>query len=178
VSRADASRGGSPVSVLDELRLFDLTTHSWKPTLRGYGGSSTAAQLQPRKSYGHLSAVSGDQLFIIGGQDSDGTFLNEVSVYDLLQGVCVSRHAYPRRCSLYTGFAISNPLHVCEPHDVQPDSKADPTRSNCDLITSSPEKPLVHLPFSVPSTSEDPARIYIFESADVSFSNRILIGFY
>ncbi|KAK7052516.1 hypothetical protein R3P38DRAFT_2502440 [Favolaschia claudopus] len=66
--------------VLNDVRLFNLTTRRWLRPSRIFHASTV-----PKARHLHLSCISVDKLFVLGGKDSSGDELEEVCVYDLVK---------------------------------------------------------------------------------------------
>ena len=60
---------GSPedLCVLNDVRFFNLATKRWLPAALTNG--ATDLPPVPKARYAHLSSITADRLFIIGGQD-------------------------------------------------------------------------------------------------------------
>lgn len=161
--------------VLNDVRFFDIATRHWLPVSR----LPTPDNLMPRARYAQLSSVTGDRLFIIGGQDFYNTWLDDVCVYDLLAKTWSERRDYPRHCGSYRSVAVSSNLTVRFPKDemrasagaaqslgppgtrFQPDGGATLGED----ITSS--ESLTHLPYSAAPNDEHPSDIYLYSNYNV-----------
>ncbi|KAJ7675669.1 hypothetical protein DFH06DRAFT_1466493 [Mycena polygramma] len=158
--------------VLNDVRFFDIASRHWLPPSR----LATPENLMPRARYAQLSSVTGDRLFIIGGQDFYNTWLDDVCVYDLLAKTWSERRDYPRHCGSYRSVAVSSsqcvrfPKQEMRERDV-PSSlgpagtrfqTSDGPRSQPEDIT--PSESLNHLPYSAAPNDEHPSDIYLYSN--------------
>ena len=83
--------------VLSDVRFFDLRANRWMSS--SWSTNQLGEQpVAPKPRYAHLSSISGSRLFVIGGQDLNNVWLDDVYVYDLHRRGWVSAHDYPRHC--------------------------------------------------------------------------------
>jgi len=168
--------------VLNDIRFLDLSTMHWLPTSStGVSSPDTPVDaLVPKPRYAHLSSVTADRLFIIGGQDLSNVWLDDVYVYDLLGKAWVQRRNFPHHCGTYRSVAVSANLRVRLP---QEESRATDnatilgspgTRFRSDSLRSSPSsqeftptESLVHLPYSASPTDDFPNDIYLYSNYNV-----------
>jgi len=172
--------GAEELCVLNDVRFFDLTTRRWIPT----ASSTTQATLPPdtpslipRERYAHLSSVTDDRLFIIGGQDMSNVWLDDIHVYDLRRAVWVQRRDYPRHCGTYRSVAVSSKARVRSPQDeVRGDAGLlGPPGSRFKVDGVPPSSPsrliseeLTHLSYSAAPTPEYPNDIFLYSNYNVS----------
>ncbi|KAG2010045.1 regulatory protein ral2 [Coprinopsis cinerea AmutBmut pab1-1] len=169
------------LTVLNDVRFFDLKTRRWLPNAPI--PASTPEGLIPRARYAHLSSVTADRLFIIGGQDFFNTWLDDVCVYDLIAKVWVQRRDYPRHCGTYRSVAVSSNITIRSPQDevqagyssstlgppgsrFQPSNKSlqIPPRSSASTPDITPSTNLIHLPYSATPTEDHPSDIYLYSN--------------
>ncbi|KAI0917329.1 hypothetical protein AcW1_007454 [Taiwanofungus camphoratus] len=158
--------------VLNDVRLFDLTTKRWLSSSSTSGESSPASFI-PNARYAHLSSVTADRLFIIGGQDLNNVWLDDVYIYDLLAKSWVQRRDYSRHCGTYRSVAVTAEMRVRLPQEEvgtsQSSSKLGPagTRLRANASSTSngtqPES-LIHLAYAAPPTEEYPCDIFLFSN--------------
>lgn len=164
--------------VLNDVRFFDLATRRWLPSSSSDRGMPDMSDyLVPRARYAHLSSVTADRLFIIGGQDFFNVWLDDVYVYDLLGKAWVQRRDYPRHCGTYRSVAVSGELRVRLPHEESrsqtPSTIGPPgARFRADKIPPSSHEftsseSLVHLPYSTTPTEDYPNDIYLYSNYNV-----------
>ncbi|PPQ66252.1 hypothetical protein CVT24_007270 [Panaeolus cyanescens] len=156
--------------VLNDVRFFNLITRRWLPASPM---SSTPDPLVPRARYAHLSSVTADRLFIIGGQDFFNTWLDDVCVYDLVTKNWVQRREYPRHCGTYRSVAVSSQKIVRSPQDeIQhsiPSTLGPPgARFKSQLSEPSddftPSESLMHLPYSEAPSEDHPSDIFLYSN--------------
>ncbi|KIO20169.1 hypothetical protein M407DRAFT_81867 [Tulasnella calospora MUT 4182] len=162
--------------VLNDVRMFDLRTRKWRPT--GPEPNATnppdTPALVPRARYAHLSSVTADRLFIIGGQDMTNVWLDDIHVYDLKRLAWIQRQEYPRHCGTYRSVAVAGKLRVRLPMEERrgedmgllgpPGSRfrvdgvppPDPSRVISDEVT--------HLSYSAPPTPDFPCDIMLYSN--------------
>lgn len=166
--------------VLNDVRILDLSNMRWLPasstngTLRDTG----AEALTPKPRYAHLSSITADRMFIIGGQDLSNIWLDDIYVYDLLGKAWVQRKSFPHHCGTYRSVAVSanmrvrlpqNEMSGRETNDIlgSPRSRLRPDKSPPahDFTTS---ESLTHLPYSTTPTDDFPNDIYLYSNYNVS----------
>ncbi|KAF5353073.1 hypothetical protein D9758_008752 [Tetrapyrgos nigripes] len=77
----DQPFSSSEFCTLSDVRFFDLGTRRWLPIIQS---SPSAPQVSiPQARYAHISSVISNQLVIIGGQDLDNNWLEDICVYNL-----------------------------------------------------------------------------------------------
>ncbi|KAK0201769.1 hypothetical protein DFS33DRAFT_1017652 [Desarmillaria ectypa] len=163
--------------VLNDVRFFDLTTGHWLPSSQTVTPINDS--LIPRARYAHLSSVTADKLFIIGGQDFFNTWLDDVCVYDLLAKTWVQRRDYPRHCGTYRSVAVSSNLIVRLPQEevraynsTAPVARFRTNNGNTNTTPSlssanedfTPPESLVYHPYSTTPTKDHPADIYLYSN--------------
>ena len=170
--------------VLNDVRLFDLSTYRWLPASATSGELSPSAFI-PKARYAHLSSVTSNRLFIIGGQDLNNVWLDDIHVYDLVKRSWIQRRDYPRHCGTYRSVAVTADTRVRIPQDEHrsaQSAKLGPpgTRFKTDKNsppssdTTSPDS-LIHLPYSAAPTEEYPCDIYLFSNYNVSLPSSSLM---
>lgn len=156
--------------VLNDVRLFDLSTYRWLPVVE----NAPTAPI-PKARYAHLSSITSNRLFIIGGQDLNNVWLDDVHVYDLVSGAWVQRRDYPRHCGTYRSVAVTGTTRVRLPQEEgrQSSQLGTPgTRFNADKNTAptpdvTQSDTLLHLPYSAEPTDEYPCDIFLFSNYNV-----------
>ncbi|KAI0056265.1 galactose oxidase [Artomyces pyxidatus] len=157
--------------VLNDVRFYDLAAKRWMPP--SWSLKDAPENLPPPKArYAHLSSVSGDRLFIIGGQDLNSVWLDDVYVYDLSMRAWVQRSDYARHCGTYRSVAVSASQRVRLPQEElrhagaagpsKPVFRTDPSTPVSSTRSSS--DPYIHLPYSAPATDEFPNDIYLYSN--------------
>ncbi|KZT73774.1 galactose oxidase [Daedalea quercina L-15889] len=161
--------------VLNDVRLFDLTTGHWLPS-SATSGESSPPSFVPNARYAHLSSVSADRLFIIGGQDLANVWLDDVYIYDLVKKAWVQRREYSRHCGTYRSVAVTTNMRVRLPQEEMRTGQTMPSnlgpagarfKSNMNGTPTSPvtsSESLVHLPYSAPPTDDFPCDIFLFSN--------------
>ncbi|KAG9081181.1 hypothetical protein FRC06_005748 [Ceratobasidium sp. 370] len=156
--------------VLSDVRLYSLADACWLPAPSAPPPTTTLgpdsdldptlaaglnSDLVPRARYAHLSAVSANHLYIIGGQDMTNAWLDDIHVFDLAARTWVARVPYPRHCGTYRSVA------VCAPERV-----VNPPRVFANLHDDGPgnQDELVELPFTADATPECPNNIYLYSN--------------
>ncbi|KAJ1905034.1 hypothetical protein LPJ81_002149 [Coemansia sp. IMI 209127] len=100
-------------TLLGDLAVFDTQMESWVPqrvldtSTRPSTGSKEDEGLKPLPRYAHLATLFGSRLLIVGGQDLEEQYVEELNVFDLQVGRWVMRSPFPRAVGLYRSF-ISN----------------------------------------------------------------------
>ncbi|KAG9315828.1 hypothetical protein JVU11DRAFT_3477 [Chiua virens] len=162
--------------VLNDIRFLDLSTMHWLPASATNGSSTDPPTevLVPKPRYAHLSSVTADRLFIIGGQDLSNVWLDDVYVYDLLGKAWVQRRNFPHHCGTYRSVAVSANLRVRLPQeesrviDNAPILGSPGSRFRSDKSSPSqectPTESLVHLPYSASPTDDFPNDICLYSN--------------
>ena len=182
--------------VLNDVRFFDLSTRRWlSAPEESISNGTSDAQIDPvletvsdafvpRARYAHLSSVTSNRLFIIGGQDLNNLWLDDVCVYELSTRKWVHRREYPRHSGTYRSVAVAGRQRVRFPAEESKTQKAPATlpgaRFKADKRPSSSkgsftsEDSLIHLPYSAEPTDEFPNDIYLYSNYNVSLTHFIL----
>ena len=174
------SSNADDLCVLNDIRFFDLSTRHWlpPPSTSGTSSDTPTEALVPKPRYAHLSSVTADRLFIIGGQDLSNVWLDDVYVYDLLGKAWVQRRNFPHHCGTYRSVAVSANLRVRLPeeelrttnHSAILGSPGSRFRADKSLHTPqeiTPTESLIHLPYSASPTDDFPNDIYLYSNYNV-----------
>lgn len=180
MSNQPNSQNPEELCVLNDVRFFDFKSGHWLP--ESPIPAITPEGMIPRARYAHLSSITADRLFIIGGQDFFNTWLDDVCVYDLVNKTWVQRRDYPRHCGTYRSVAVSSPLVVRTPQDElqagyssstlgPPGTRfaPDKTKAASDVT---PSQSLVHLPYSAAPSEDPPSDIYLYSNYNVRVHKR------
>ncbi|KAJ2470556.1 hypothetical protein GGI02_002851 [Coemansia sp. RSA 2322] len=104
-------------TLLGDVAVYDTRAEQWvaldalrDPELDGIetGGDSAPSQA-PSPRYAHLATVLGSRLLVVGGQDLEEQYVEELNVLDLATGRWTQRAAFPRAVGLYRSFIGSVP---------------------------------------------------------------------
>ncbi|KAG6377049.1 hypothetical protein JVT61DRAFT_1098 [Boletus reticuloceps] len=163
--------------VLNDIRFLDLSTMHWLPasSTNGLSPDAPADTHVPKPRYAHLSSVTADRLFIIGGQDLTNMWLDDVYVYDLLGKAWVQRRNFPHHCGTYRSVAVSANLRVRLPHEESratdntailgsPGTRFRSDKSSPSSQEFTPTESLVHLPHSASPTDDFPNDIFLYSN--------------
>ncbi|KAF7985590.1 hypothetical protein HWV62_3883 [Athelia sp. TMB] len=163
--------------VLNDVRFFNFATGRWVPPTPSTASPNLGPEYIPKPRYAHLSSISSNRLFIIGGQDLSNIWLDDVFVYDLLRKTWLERRSYPRHVGTYRSIAVSSDQRVRLPQEELKTSQATaslgPTgtrfRTNKGPPSSSkmactPAESLNHFPYSAPPTDDFPSDIYLYSN--------------
>jgi leucine-zipper-like transcriptional regulator 1 len=150
--------------VLGDVWLYDITTSRWR--MGALPNPALNLGQAPMARYAHLSAVAGNMLYIIGGQDINNVWLDDVCAYDLKNAAWVSRRAYPRHCGTYRSVAVAPTQAVITPKTEDAGDVAFDNRSP-DKATA-PES-LIHLPYSATPPEDAPSDIYLYSNYNVRY---------
>ncbi|KIK93728.1 hypothetical protein PAXRUDRAFT_495839 [Paxillus rubicundulus Ve08.2h10] len=166
--------------VLNDIRFLDLSTMHWLPASSTNGTSldASAEALVPKPRYAHLTSVTADRLFIIGGQDLSNIWLDDVHVYDLLGKAWVQRRYFPHHCGTYRSVAVSANSRVRLPQKEpratdntavlgSPGSRFRSDKPSPSPQEFTPTESLVHLPYSAAPTDDFPNDIYLYSNYNV-----------
>ena len=171
--------------VLNDVCFYSLAESRWLPAEETPPSPLSPHSLTPRARYAHLSSVSSDMLFIIGGQDLANGWLDDIHVYDLPSRSWVHRSDYPRHCGTYRSVALSSTLCVRNPTSEPTPSPVPRFRSDnipAVLPVTSPDA-FVQLPYSAPPTPKLPSEIFLYSNYNVGalklyLSFACLLSFY
>lgn len=170
--------------VLNDVRMFDLASNRWlplastNPSPLTMNAEPSPNSCVPRARYAHLSSVTADRLFVIGGQDFHNVWLDDVCVYDLRERTWIRKSEYPRHCGTYRSVAVSSEMCVRLPQE-EMDGKprglplgapgarfrVDQTQAPKEEVTQ-PDS-FLHLPYSAQPTEEVPSNIYLYSNYNV-----------
>jgi hypothetical protein len=178
-----AKRSSNPddLCVLNDVRFYDLSTMHWLPAsaTNGISLDPNTEMLVPKPRYAHLSSVTADRLFIIGGQDLSNVWLDDVYVYDLLGKAWVQRRSFPHHCGTYRSVAVSSNLRVRLPQEEDrpadmntmlgsPGARFRPDNSLPSAQSFTSPDSFIHMPYSAPPTDDHPNDIYLYSNYNVS----------
>lgn len=165
--------------VLNDVCFFSIADSRWLPLDDPLTDQLSAQAFVPRARYAHLSSVSSDTLFIIGGQDLANGWMDDIHVYDLPSRTWVHRTDYPRHCGTYRSVALSAPLHVRDPstEPLPPPAQRFRPDSAPPLLPVTPPETFVELPYSTPSTPNVPSDIYLYSNYNVGLSLNMWLFF-
>ncbi|KAH7106901.1 galactose oxidase [Auriculariales sp. MPI-PUGE-AT-0066] len=155
--------------VLDDMHFFDIASQTW---LAPVEPSDESVPFIPRARYAHLSAVTGNHLYVIGGQDLSNVWLDEIHILDLVSQQWIHRSRYTRHCGTYRSVLVSSPFRVRNP---QQENVAlpgpigarfrSPNRPpSPDSLLCTPSNNLQHLPYSADPTEEFPSEILLYSN--------------
>lgn len=170
----DAEDSADELFVLNDVRFFDLTTSRWMPDSWS-SNDLVDPPIAPKMRYAHLSSVSGDRLFVIGGQDLHNVWLDDVYVYDLVRRGWVNSRDYPRHCGTYRSVAVAGNQRVRLPQHESRDDRATPkpifqggeAPSSSSTPAFTDADTLIHLPYSAPPSDDFPTNIYLYSNYNV-----------
>jgi len=161
--------------VLNDVRFFNISTGHWLPSS---APPTTSDPLLPRARYAHLSSVTSNRLFIIGGQDFNNTWLDDVCIYDLARRAWIQRREYPRHCGTYRSVAVSSTATVRLPQEerrnvpttlsIGPPGQRFGSGDRSSALEPTPTDSLIHLPYSATPTDDFPSDIYLYSNYNVS----------
>ncbi|TFK52488.1 regulatory protein ral2 [Heliocybe sulcata] len=154
--------------VLNDVRFFDLSSRRWM----SWSSSAASENLIPKARYAHLSSITSDRLFVIGGQDLANVWLDDVHIYDLKTRAWIQRRDYPRHCGTYRSVAVSSNYRVRFPQEElrgKSSSAAPGSRFQYEKMPPTPDKftpseSLHHLPYSAVPTEEYPSDVYLYSN--------------
>jgi leucine-zipper-like transcriptional regulator 1 len=157
--------------VLNDVCFYSLAESRWLPADETPSSPLAPHSLVPRARYAHLSSVSSDMLFIIGGQDLENGWLDDIHVYNLYLRSWVHRSDYPRHCGTYRSVALSSPLCVRNPSSEPAPAPASRFRSETtpSVLPVTPPDTFLQLPYSVPPSSSLPSEIFLYSNYNVGF---------
>ncbi len=97
----------STLSALNDVWVFDVRAGRW--TCQAAGGEHEA----PQPRYAHLGCVRGEELYIIGGQDMENKYVEEVSVFSLATSTWTFHGPFAQQCGAYRSVVTDTPEGVC-----------------------------------------------------------------
>ncbi|KAG0288526.1 hypothetical protein BGZ96_007731 [Linnemannia gamsii] len=100
---SSGSAEGQPqdLVVFDDIKILDLEHLQWRQV------RIPSSPHAPKPRYAHLSSVSGNKLVIIGGQDINNQYIEEVSVLDLDSLQWIASMPFEKHCGSYRSIAVS-----------------------------------------------------------------------
>ena len=107
------------LSVLDETIALDLKTMQWELDFHPGAAAATSGKadaedpsLLPMPRYAHLSCITSDHLVILGGQDIENKYVEQINVFDLNKRKWVRSDPLNSQCGSYRSLAVSSPWAV------------------------------------------------------------------
>ncbi|OAD02587.1 hypothetical protein MUCCIDRAFT_144515, partial [Mucor lusitanicus CBS 277.49] len=89
--------------VLDDVAVLDIDTMCWKKQ------SIQPSLYSPQARYAHLSSIAEDKLLIVGGQDLDNNYLDEMNVLNLKTWEWEQVKAFEKHVGAYRSIAVTAP---------------------------------------------------------------------
>ncbi|KAJ1811378.1 hypothetical protein LPJ75_004118, partial [Coemansia sp. RSA 2598] len=104
-------------TLLGDISVFDTVAERWISSRVLESASSDDSQplsvpegnMSPSPRYAHLSILFGSRLLVVGGQDLEEQYVEELNVFDLRLGRWLLRSPFPRAVGLYRSFIASVP---------------------------------------------------------------------
>jgi hypothetical protein len=181
--------------LLNDIQIFDMATGRWLPPHTLNAGFADLVET-PRPRHSHLSIISSDCLFIIGGEESNNTWLDDIHVYDLTENAWIQAWRFPRPSGTYLNVVACAEQYVHFPNDGPPGNISGPQSMPSPIVsgrgspTSSLQSPLsissatyfdngaaladistsspsCHLPYSAEPSDEFPCDIYMYSNYNV-----------
>ncbi|KAF9958904.1 hypothetical protein BGZ72_010715 [Mortierella alpina] len=87
--------------VFDDIKILDLELLQWRQV------QIPSSPHAPKPRYAHLSSISGSKLVIIGGQDINNQYIEEICVLDLDSLQWVASMDFEKHCGSYRSIAVS-----------------------------------------------------------------------
>ena len=170
--KPEADDNAEDLCVLNDVCFYDIPARRWMPLSWSINENPLVPPPKPR--YAHLSSVSGDRLFIVGGQDLDSVWLDDVYIYYLSSRTWILKRGYSRHCGTYRSVAVSADLRVHLPQEegrnTSPGHGAPLFRAGKSPAPTSltPRDTLIHLPYSTQPTDDFPNEIFLYSNYNVS----------
>ncbi|CAO3607922.1 unnamed protein product [Mucor fragilis] len=89
--------------VLDDVAVLDIDTMCWKKQI------IQPSLYSPQARYAHLSSIAEDKLLIVGGQDLDNNYLDEMNVLNLKTWEWEQVKAFEKHVGAYRSIAVTAP---------------------------------------------------------------------
>ncbi|KAF9160766.1 hypothetical protein BGX20_002399 [Mortierella sp. AD010] len=99
---ADGQSQSQDLVVFDDISILDLELLRWRQV------RIPSSQHAPKPRYAHLSSISGNKLLIIGGQDINNQYIEEISVLDLDSMQWTASMPFEKHCGSYRSIAVSS----------------------------------------------------------------------
>ncbi|KAI0300323.1 hypothetical protein BC826DRAFT_992690 [Russula brevipes] len=167
--KPDSDDSTEDLCVLNDVCFYDIPARRWMPPSWSLNENPLVPLPKPR--YAHLSSVSGDRLFIIGGQDLESVWLDDVYIYDLSTRAWVLKRDYPRHCGTYRSVAVSADFRVHLPQEEARNPSPGPGKPlfRAGKMPSAPtpltpRDTLIHLPYSAQPTDDFPNEIFLYSN--------------
>jgi leucine-zipper-like transcriptional regulator 1 len=177
--------------LLNDIQIFDMTASRWlSPHTLNAGFADLVETPRPRHS--HLSIISSDCLFVVGGEESNNTWLDDIHVYDLTEHAWIQAWRFPRPSGTYLNVVACAEHYVHLSNDGLPGNIGSPQwtpslisgrtspasslpspltigsvtylDNGADVSISSPP---CHLPYSAEPSDEFPCDIYMYSNYNV-----------
>ncbi|KAF9898576.1 hypothetical protein BX616_003855 [Lobosporangium transversale] len=87
--------------VFDDIHILDLELLQWRHV------RIPSSQHAPKPRYAHLSSITGNKLIIIGGQDIQNQYIEELNVLDLDSLQWTASMPFEKHCGSYRSIAVS-----------------------------------------------------------------------
>ncbi|KAI8319094.1 galactose oxidase, partial [Martensiomyces pterosporus] len=94
--------------LLGDIAVFDTRAERWSD-IAAAADATNGGVSNPSPRYAHLATLFGSRLLVVGGQDLEEQYVEELNVFDLQTGRWVLRSPFPRAVGLYRSFISSVP---------------------------------------------------------------------
>ncbi|OBZ82139.1 Protein ral2 [Choanephora cucurbitarum] len=146
--------------VLDDIAIFDIQTMCWtQPTI-------PPSLYSPQARYAHLSAITEDRLVVMGGQDLENNYLDQINVLNLQTMEWEQATLFEKHVGAYRSIAVTAPTSARFP--IQQEEAATPAAEELS------ESPFDQQAMSVQSSTEDGNPIYLYTNYNFSDVKREL----
>ncbi|KAH8818828.1 hypothetical protein DL96DRAFT_1715110 [Flagelloscypha sp. PMI_526] len=132
---------------LNDIHIFHIPSQMWVQTANLLPPSP--GPFSPQARYAPVSAISGDLLYIFGGQDIHDQWFDDILVCDLTTKRWIDKRVVSVHVGRYRSVAMSSTLEVVDPGKSS-NVQGDPT--------------LHHMSFSQRRTNEEPPGVYLFNN--------------
>ncbi|KAI8350334.1 hypothetical protein EDC96DRAFT_485874 [Choanephora cucurbitarum] len=154
------SSDGNGLLVLDDVAIFDIQTMCWtQPTI-------PPSLYSPQARYAHLSAITEDRLVVMGGQDLENNYLDQINVLNLQTMEWEQATLFEKHVGAYRSIAVTAPTSARFP--IQQEEVATPAAEEMS------ESPFDQQAMNVQSSTEDGNPIYLYTNYNFSDVKREL----
>ncbi|KAI9313728.1 hypothetical protein BX666DRAFT_1972918 [Dichotomocladium elegans] len=155
------------LNVLDDVAVFDIETMSWiRPSVE-------PSLFAPRPRYAHLATVTDGRLVIMGGQNMENVYLEEINVLDLSTWEWVHARSFESHVGTYRSVAVTGPPAGAR-------TPGPPGGNNADALTagnSGSVDPAPPVPVGTNTTgtgASEPSPIYLYSNYNFADVHREL----
>lgn len=143
---------------MNDVNIFHIPTQCWHTKPQPIPNSPEEVS-SPRPRHAPISAISGNRLFIFGGQDTHDKWFDDAHVYNLSARRWTGQHKFSTHVGKYRSTAATTPL-VVEISEIDEDEDVSASETSW-------SRKLVHLPYTNSSSNDEIPAVFFFSNDSI-----------